>query len=156
MMKHPKRPDLKMERLRKQGTLNPRPQDVTDERFQDSDFFDPRDLVQLKYEMLRGVEKEGQSITQASRAFGLSRPSFYKARAQFTRDGLAGLVPKKRGRKSPHKLTAEVMELIDAARAEDETLKAPALAQRIQNQTGLRVHPRSIERALLRREKKRK
>src|SRR4051812_49751372 len=36
-----------------QGTLNPRADDVRDPAFVDSEFFDPRDLVQVKYEMLR-------------------------------------------------------------------------------------------------------
>jgi len=35
--------------LRKQGTLNPRPREVTDPLFAKDSFFDPRDLVQVKY-----------------------------------------------------------------------------------------------------------
>jgi hypothetical protein len=43
----------KRKTLRQQGTLNPRPQDVRHALFLDSDFFDPDDMVQVKYEMLR-------------------------------------------------------------------------------------------------------
>ena len=50
--------DPKLRSLQQQGTLNPRPQAVTDERFANSEFFDARDLVQVKYEMLRRVHKE--------------------------------------------------------------------------------------------------
>ena len=91
--------DLKLEALRQQGTLNPRPQDVTDDLFETSEFFDARDVVQVKYEMLRRVEKEGRPITEAAAVFGFSRPSFYQAQAAFEQDGLAGLVPRKRGPK---------------------------------------------------------
>src|SRR5439155_26012875 len=45
-----KRHPDKAEALREQGALNPRSHAVKSELFQDSDFFDPRDLVQVKYE----------------------------------------------------------------------------------------------------------
>jgi hypothetical protein len=97
--------DPKREALRQQGVLNPRPGDITDQRFAVNSFFDPRDLVQVKYEMLRRVQAEGHSITQAAAAFGFSRPCFYQAQAAFAKEGLAGLVPRKRGPKQAHKLT---------------------------------------------------
>ena len=50
-----KREDSKRVALQRQGTLNPRPQDVTVPLFQENEFFDARDLVQVKYEMLRRV-----------------------------------------------------------------------------------------------------
>ena len=89
--------------LRQQGTLNPRPRDVTHPLFQDSEFFDSRDLVQVKYEMLREVQVENRSVSQSAAAFGFSRPSFYQAQAAFARDGLSGLIPRCgfRRRKSP-------------------------------------------------------
>ena len=37
--------------LRQTDTLNPRADRVTDELFSGSDFFDPNDLLQVKYEM---------------------------------------------------------------------------------------------------------
>jgi hypothetical protein len=44
--------------------LNPSPERVTDELFQE--FFDPRDLVQVKYEMLRRVQTEGQPVGRSA------------------------------------------------------------------------------------------
>src|SRR5215469_15140704 len=115
--KNPKR-----EALREQGTLNPRPREVTDPLFAEDSFFDPRDLVQVKYEMLRRVQSEGHSITGAAMAFGFSRPSFYQALSAFEQDGLAGLVPHKRGPKQAHKLTNEVMEFITDTRQKQPEL----------------------------------
>jgi len=70
------RHDAKRHILRAQGTLNPRPQEVAHALFQESDFFDPRDLLQVKYEMLRQVRVENQAVSHAAEAFGFSRPSF--------------------------------------------------------------------------------
>lgn len=41
--------------LAEEGTLNPAPEKVSDPKFQEDGFFDPRDIVQVKYEMLRRV-----------------------------------------------------------------------------------------------------
>ena len=62
-MAEPKKPDDgKTESLKKYGALNPHPEKVAEKMFTDPalDFFDPRDLVQVKYEMLRTVEQEGR------------------------------------------------------------------------------------------------
>jgi len=89
----------KFENLIEKGTLNEKPEVVTDELFADGSFFDPSDIVQVKYEMLRRVAS-GQSVAEAIRAFGFSsHDSFYKAQAAFKRSGLAGLLPAKRGPK---------------------------------------------------------
>jgi transposase len=152
----PKRPrrDPKLDALRAQGTLHPRPQDVADPLFQDHGFFDPCDLVQVKYEMVRRVEGEGQSITKAAAAFGLSRPSFYQAQAALHREGLAGLLPRKRGPRGAHKITAEVVTFVAQAMAQDARLQPAELADIVAQRFGVKVHPRSIERAIERRQEK--
>ena len=149
-----KRTDAKGKALGEHGALNPRPQYVTHEPFQFNEFFDPYDLVQVKYEMLRQVRVEGRTVTEAAGTFGFSRPAFYQAQASFERDGLPGLVPKRPGPRHAHKLSEAVMEFVDQQRAKDRTLRAPALANMIHKRLGLSVHPRSIERALSRRTKK--
>lgn len=153
MAKSPRNP-RKLAALRQHGSLNPRPDNVTQERFQGHDFFDPNDLVQVKYEMLRQVQVEESTVTEAATEFGLSRPSFYEAQAAFRERGLLGLVPEKRGPKRAHKLDAAVMKFLDAVREGDPTLSSGALADRLWRERSLRVHRRSIERALGRRQKK--
>jgi transposase len=148
--------DARLKALQQQGTLNPRPQDVRDALFHQHDFFDPHDLVQVKYEMLRRVQAEGESVTDTSADFGFSRPSFYQALSAFERDGLAGLVPRKRGPKQAHKLTEEVLAFIGEARQKEASVRLPALVKLIQERFGMSVHPRSIERSLLRHQKKRR
>jgi transposase len=148
------RPDPKLEALRASGTLNPRPAGVADDTFRASDFFDARDLVQVKYEMLRRVRVERTPVTRAAEAFGVSRPTFYQAQAALAQAGLGGLVPRKRGRRSAHKLTPDVMAYVTEARAGERPSTA-ALVQQIEERFGVKVHPRSVQRALGRTEKKR-
>jgi transposase len=150
-----KAPDPKLDALRQHGSLNPHPQRVSDPLFAAADFFDPRDLVQVKYEMLRRVSAEGQSVAQSAKAFGLSRPSFYQAQAALQREGLAGLLGKKRGPRRAHKLGTEVMSFIRDLLSHEPALSSAQLVARVDQRFELQVHPRSIERALLRREKKR-
>lgn len=148
--------DPKFAALMEQGTANPRPEAVRDPAFQQSEFFDPRDLVQVRYEMLRRVRSEGQSVADAAAAFGVSRPTFYKAQTDFERDGLSGLLPAKRGPRGPHKLTGKVLAFVQRVLAKEADLDATALAERVQEQLGLRLHPRTIERALAAWKKKRR
>lgn len=156
MAKGSRRQRGKLEALREQGTLNPHPEKVTDSLFQGNDFFDPRDLVQVKYEMLRRVRVDKAAVTQASSAFGFSRVSFYQAQATFEERGLIGLVPGKRGPREAHKLTPEVLDFITRARVDHPGLKFADLAREVARQFGTEVHPRSIERALARGQKKRR
>ncbi len=149
------RPDPKLEALRQQGCLHPHPERVTDPLFVGADFFDGRDLVQVKYEMVRRVRAEGQPVGQSARAFGFSRPSFYQAQAALEREGLAGLVPKKKGPRRAHKLSPEVMAFLQQQLVLEPALRSSELARRVGERFQLTVHPRSIERALARAKKKR-
>jgi len=139
--------------LRRQGTLNPRPEDVMHESFHQSDFFDREDLLQVKYEMLRLVDIENKPVSRAAKAFGFSRPSFYQAQAAFREAGLAGLLPQKRGPRSGHKLTPELMDFVAQLRAADPDMSSSHLAERIAERFGVSVHPRSIDRQVLRQKK---
>ncbi len=140
--------------LRAQGTLNPRPQAVQHPLFQDSAFFDPADLLQVKYEMLRQVQVDHQPVAPTVRGFGLSRPAFYQAQRHFTHGGFAGLLPRKRGPKGGHKLTPEVLAFVTAQRRATPPPSWSALAAQVRQQFQLQVHPRSLARQL-QREKKR-
>src|SRR5260370_39956219 len=96
------RASRKKEALRQHGSLNPRPEGVRHELFRTNEFFDPDDLVQVKYEMLRQVLVERASVTKAAADLGLSRPSFYEAQEVFEESCLLGLFPERRGRLRAH------------------------------------------------------
>jgi transposase len=137
--------------LREARCLNPHPERVTDPQFLAEEFFDARDAVQVKYEMVRRVRVEGASVTAAAAAFGYSRPSYYLAAAALAEAGLEGLVPAKPGPKRGHKLTEKICTWAEQRLTDDPTLKPATLAEPIAEHFGVRVHPRSIERALARR-----
>ena len=142
--------DPKVEALRAERSLNPRPEAVVDAEFVSSEFFDPRDLVQVKYEMVRRVKLEGAPVTGTAKAFGFSRPSLYEAAATVEAEGLVGLVPQRPGPRRAHKLSDEVVAFAEARLAADVSLKPGELVEAIEQEFGIRVHPRSIERALAR------
>jgi transposase len=144
----------KTDALREAGTLNPHPETVTDSLFREGEFFDPSDVVQVKYEMLRRVRVDGQPVGKTAADFGFSRPTYYEAQAAFAGAGIAALVPKKRGPRGPHKLADEVLAFVRAEVSPSGPMRAAELARRVQDRFGLSVHPRTIERALAQ-EKKR-
>jgi transposase len=143
-----KKPDQKALELKRTGTLHPHPDSVTDALFKENPFFDPRDLLQVRYEMLRRHRVEGVSIVDVAATFGVSRPTVYQAQAALQQAGLGGLLPKRRGPKEGHKLSVEVIEYVRALRTADPHLTTVACIQAVQQKFGITVHRRSLERAL--------
>lgn len=141
-------PLLKLDVLRSHGALNPNPEAVTDELFSSHQFFDPRDLVQVKYEMLRRVQLDNRPVAETSASFGFSRPSFYRIQEVYENQGLSGLLPRRRGPQGRHKVTAEVLEFLVQARREEPGLRPAQLVELAKDRFGLELHPRTVERAL--------
>jgi len=147
--------DPKCASLRTHATLNPHPEKITDGLFQVHPFFDPRDLLQVKYEMLHRVMIDGRPVGVTATAFGFSRVWLYQLRKRFEVAGLAGLLPQRKGPRRAHKLSDDVLAFIlDTLKAEPE-LRTMGLPQRVAKKFGISVHLRSIERALAQRQKKR-
>jgi transposase len=153
-MKKPRKSEApKRKALREQGALNRHPEKVTDPLFDEGEFFDRQDLVQVKYEMLRRVEAEGKTVTETAGSFGFSRPCFYQAQAAFAGQGLPGLVPKKRGPRGAHKATEEVVAFLAEVLEKEGRVSSHVLARRVRDRFGLKLHRRTIERALARKKK---
>jgi transposase len=146
--------DPKADALRKQGCLHPHPEKVTDETFDASEFFDARDLLQVKYEMLRRVRVDGRPVSRSAAGFGLSRPSYYQAQAAYEAGGLPALLPKKPGPRRAHKLSDEVVVALRDALARRPERSPQELVDLVEERFGISVHRRSVERALARQEKK--
>lgn len=140
--------NAKVKALLEEGTLNPSPEKVRDPKFQENGFFDPRDLVQVKYEMLRRVSVEKASVTEATENYGVSRPTYYQTKAIFDKGGLAGLVPRKRGPHGPHKLQGEALEFVRQQLVAGQPVRARELAKLVRQKFALPIHPRTIERAV--------
>jgi len=138
----------KTDALIEAGTFNPDPGKVRDPKFRGSEFFDPHDAVQVKYEMLRRVFVDKLSVTQASDEYGVSRPTYYQTKANFDLAGVAGLVPARPGPRGPHKVDAKVLAFLRARLVPGAPLRARALSRLVHQELEIEIHPRTIERIL--------
>lgn len=139
--------DTKAQRLRQSGTLNPHPNSITDPLFHNSPFFDPRDLLQVRYEMVRCIARD-IAIKEAAVRFGLSVPTCVRANRAFREAGLQGLIPKRRGPRGAHKITPEIIAFVQQYLAENEPLGSRRLVPLIEARFGVRIHPRGLDKAL--------
>jgi len=149
------RVQTKKEALRRQGCLHSSPQDVVAPAFSNGKFFDSLDLAQVKYEMLRCVHLNGDSVSKAAQSFGFSRQAFYKALEAFQQAGMPGLMSKRRGPKQGHKLTEEILEFIAQQKLREPTLRPQQLSELISKKFGVLLHPSTIRRRLPRRQSER-
>lgn len=148
--------DSKVAALYDQGALHPHPETVKDEAFRSQAFFDPRDLVQVRYEMLRRHHVDGRPVTEVAGTFGVSRQAFYKTDSAFKTQGAPGLLPRRRGPKRAHKCTDEILDFVEQWRTTESAEVGETVVQAVHSRFDVTIHPRSIERALARRKKKRR
>lgn len=152
MPKDPRPPmpisDVKRAALAATGTLNRTSAAVVDPPFCGGGFFDPHDLLQLRYEMVRRHRVDGVPVAVTARLFGVSLPTAYQAHAAFEAGGLCGLLPRRRGPKQGHKLTPEILAHIERRRRERPDWRAGDLLTELQCSFGLTIHRRSLERLL--------
>lgn len=140
--------------LGEQGILNPHPERVNDELFEQHPFFDARDLVQVRYEMVRRVLVEGNPVGKTAALFGYSRVTLYQLRKRFETEGMTGLLPRGKGPRRAHKLTDDVVRYMEETLEREAEVRLVDLPVRVEAEFGVRVHGRSIERALARLRKK--
>ncbi|MGH9082761.1 MAG: helix-turn-helix domain-containing protein [Acidimicrobiales bacterium] len=137
--------ESRREALEAAGLVHPRPEAVTAELFgSGGGFFFALDKVQVKYEMLRGVLVEGETVVAAAATHGYSRAELYLVQAAFAERGMAGLLDGRRGRKGPTKLTEEITEFLADAPA---GRSGAELAAEVEARFGVRLHRRTVERA---------
>lgn len=153
-MAKPKRRDPKSEALAQGGVLNPNPEVVRDVLFTSNPFFDAKDLVQVRYEMVRRHQIDGIAISEAAAAFGVTRPTFYKAQNALQAAGLAGLLPGRRGPKDGHKVSAEVVAFAIELKAAKPEMTTSQCLDAVEARFGVKVHRRSLKRALARKKKR--
>jgi transposase len=140
--------------LRNHGVLNPHPERVQDELFLANEFFNPRDLLQVRYEMIRRHCVDKTTVIETSKQFGVSRVTFYQVAGMYDRLGLIGLVPQKPGPKSPHKCTEEIIEFVKQQRSQQPDVILEDLIHEVYEVFGVSLHRRTIERRLASAQKK--
>lgn len=136
----------KAEVLKSNGTYNRRHGSVKKREFLDGGFYDPMDIVQVKYEMLREAQGSGRPIGEVSGGFGFSRTAYYNIRESFDKSGMSALIPERTGPKHPHKLTEPLREFADEYATANPGASASEIAAAIQREKGVAISKRTIER----------
>lgn len=136
----------KADYLKESGTFNPDASKVRDELFVNNGFFDPHDVIQVKYEMLRKVSQEECAIKDAVHLFGMSRQYYYKLKAAFDQGGMTALLPSKRGPQGAFKVKDEIVGFIETILREEPGITNQQIAQKIEDRFKISLHPRTIER----------
>ena len=136
----------KKEVLMGNGTYNKNHEKVKDARFEGGGFFDPMDVVQVKYEMLKEVAQNGRAVSDAADGFGFSRTAYYSIRDSFDKRGVSGLIPDKPGPKGPHRLTVEHQKRIDDYIAGRPGASSGEVSDAINESGAVTVSKRTVER----------
>jgi len=147
------RRDPKKEALARDGALNPRPEDIRDPLFVGNPFFDPDDLLQVRYEMVRRHRVDRVGVSEVAESYGVSRPTFYKSQSALDAGGLSALLPHQRGPKGGHKISADVLAFAAEFKADRPEATTAQCLDAIQARFGVKAHRRSLERALARKKK---
>ena len=135
--------------LEQAGLLHPAVESVVAEPFRSyPGFFAAFDKVQVKYEMLRAHVVDGQTASGAARAHGYSRAAFYLVQDAFERAGMVGLLDDRPGRRGPLRLSPEVLAFLEGRRRERPEASGAQLAQVLEVALGVRLHRRTVEKAL--------
>lgn len=136
----------KTETLKANGSFNRHAAAVTAPLFRSNANFDPCDLVQVKYEMLRAVMRNEMNVTEASAQFGFSRAAYYKIEKSFDAAGISGLCLQKTGPKSPSKATDEILRFVDELKRCNPGITNDRIVEELRNQKGVSLHKRSLQR----------
>jgi transposase len=135
--------------LEEAGLLHPGAESVMADPFRSHPgFFAAFDKVQVKYEMLRAHVLDGQTASGAAAAHGYSRAAFYLVQAAFERSGMVGLLDERPGRRGPVKLSPEVLAFLETRRRERPGASGAQLASELEVALGVRLHRRTVEKAL--------
>lgn len=137
----------KTKALIENGSYNKNADSVSNPVFKGNPYFDPQDLVQVKYEMLRAVKAGGLNVSDASRQFGFSRTAYYKIEKRFCSAGVDGLCTQKTGPKLPSKITSDIEEYVAQLREGEPGITNDEIVERLKFEKGVSIHKRSLQRA---------
>lgn len=138
----------KNEFLEKEGLLNKKPERVSHSLFKSNEFFDPLDLLQVRYEMLRSVNVDGCSVVSACRTFGFSREYYYKMGRMFSERGFVGLFGAPSGRRPLIALNQELINFIIHKKLEKPKLSGDNICKQIKKIYHVECSTRTVERII--------
>ncbi len=138
--------ETKKKFLEQEGLLNPKPERVSHPLFESLDFFDPLDLPQIRYEMIRAGRVENISVADACKLFGFSREYFYKLERAFMARGYVALLGSTMGRRPIIALNQEVANFIVHRKIEEPKVSGESLRLEIRQNYNVDCSRRTVER----------
>ena len=138
--------DTKKKFLEQEGLINPKPERVLHPLFETLKFFDPLDLPQVRYEMIRAARVENITVAKACKLFGFSREYFYKLERSFMARGYVALLGSTMGRRPIIALNQEIVNFIVHRKVEQPTISGERLRQEIQKIYHVDCSRRTVER----------
>lgn len=138
----------KIKFLKKEGLLNQKPDRISHSLFKIHDFFDPLDLLQVRYEMLRSVKVDGYPVAKVCRTFGFSREYYYKLWRMFLERGFVGLLGAPQGRRPLIALNQELVNFIIHKKLENPKLPSKKICKQIINIYHIECSTRTVERII--------
>lgn len=140
--------DTKKHFLQKEGLINPKPERVQYHFFNANKFFDPLDLPQVRYEMLRLARGDKTSVANACRLFGFSREYFYQLERKFMENGFVALIGDQKGRRPLIALNNEIVNFIVHRKIDNHSLSGEDLREEILKIYKLDCSRRTVERVI--------
>ena len=132
--------------LQRARCLHLAPEKVHDLRFrEEGGFFDPKDIVQVKYELLRSCIVEGSDVASTCVRFGFSRTTYYKVYEAFMKGGIPYLMGRSRGRPQPIKLNELVLGYLIAEKGKNPKLSASEMVPHVMNRYEVQISVRMIQ-----------
>ena len=116
--------------------------------------FDPRYLM-LQEKKLRQIIKKQKKVTAVAKQFNVSRQTIHKWLNRYKRFGIDGLTRKKskKGKYNPHNKTSPELEQLIVNQAQEYVFDGvQTLADRLQAENNITIHPTTIYRILKRNE----
>ncbi len=138
----------KIEFLKKEGIINTKPDRIIHSLFQNNDFFDPLDLMQVRYEMLRAARIENMTVSEACKQFGYSREYFYSLNRDFISRGFAGIMGSIMGRPPLLAQNPEIINYILQRKFTEPNLTGEDLRRELKSKFQLECSRRTVERLI--------
>ena len=137
----------KIEFLKQEGLLNKNSDRIIHSEFTNNavTFYD---LPQVKYEFLRNVRIEGESVTSVCKKFGFSREYFYKLERLFMERGYVSLLNSSMGRRPVLSLNQEIILYIVNKKNENPKISGEQLRKEIMNCYKVECSRRTVERLI--------
>jgi len=140
--------DTKKKFLEQEGLINPKPERVSHPLFETLNFFDPLDLPQVRYEMIRAARVGNISVSEACKLFGFSREYFYKLERSFMARGYVALLGSTMGRRPIIAINQEVVNFIVHRKIEEPKVSGENLRQEIRRLYNVDCSRRTVERTV--------